>query len=249
MLSGYYTIASGILTRQREIDTIGNNLVNAQTPGYRTNRLVISSFEQELLTRKDANSDTVIGGSAATAAVVDEVVTNFADGSLTETGRVFDAAISGGGFFSIQGAAGETFLTRNGHFNMDEDGYLVLPSVGRVLGTNGPIRVGNSNFVIGETGQIYNSNGNYIGTLQISELPEGTIPEEMENGVFGYPAGTQLRASGNASVIHKSLELSNMDYNRELTLLLESQRAFQACSSALEVIDNLNKKAHQIAQV
>lgn len=62
MLSGFYTIASGILTRQREIDTIGNNLVNAQTPGYRSKRMVMSAFEQELMTRKDANSRTVIGG-------------------------------------------------------------------------------------------------------------------------------------------------------------------------------------------
>jgi len=249
MLSGYYTIASGVLTRQREIDTIGNNLVNAQTPGYRANRLIISSFEQELLNRKDAYSDTVIGASAATAAVVDEVATNFDSGSLSDTGRVFDAAISGGGFFSIQGAGGETFLTRNGHFDMDEDGYLILPEVGRVMGSNGPVQVGSSDFVIGQSGQIYNSDGNYIDTLRISELPEGTVPEELENGVFGYPAGTQLQAAGNPSVIHKSLELSNIDYNREMTLLLESQRAFQACSSALEIIDSLNKKAHQIAQV
>ena len=249
MLSGYYTIASGILTRQREIDTIGNNLVNAQTPGYRSNRLVISSFEQELITRKNAGAKTVVGGSGATATIVDDVVTNFDSGMLTQTGRVLDVAISGEGFFNIEGADGAVFLTRNGHFDLDDDGYLVLPSAGRVMGINGPIRTDGADLVIEESGRIYNSDGYYIDTLRVSTLPEGAVPAELENGLFGYPEGTQPQAAGNYSVIHKSLELSNIDYNREMTLLLESQRAFQACSSALEVIAGLNRKAHQIAQV
>lgn len=249
MLSGFYTIASGILTRQREIDTIGNNLVNAQTPGYRSKRMLMSAFEQELMTRKDANSQTVIGGSGATAAIVSDVVTNHESGELTNTDRVFDAAISGEGFFTVAGANGELFLTRNGHFNMDAEGYLVLPSVGRVQGMYGPIRVGNADFVIDDSGRIYNSNGAYIDTLRISALPEGTAPVELENGVYAAPQGAVLQNAQGYSIIHKSLELSNVDYNRELTLLLEAQRAFQACSSALSIIDRVNEKAHQIAQV
>jgi len=249
MLSGYYTIASGILTRQREIDTIGNNLVNAQTPGYRSKRTVISAFEQELMTRKDAGSRTVIGGSGATATIVDDVVTNHESGSLTQTDRVFDAAISGEGFFTIAGANGALFLTRNGNFNMDAEGYLVLPNVGRVQGQNGAIRVGNADFEIDESGRIYGSNGAYIDTLRISVLPEGTLPAELENGAYAAPEGVQLQAAQGYSIIHKSLELSNVDYNRELTLLLEAQRTFQACSSALTIIDRINEKAHQIAQV
>ena len=249
MLSGFYTIASGILTRQREIDTIGNNLVNAQTPGYRSKRMVMSAFEQELMTRKDANSRTVIGGSGATAVVVDDVVTNHEPGMLTKTDRVFDAAISGEGFFTVEGEGGELFLTRNGHFNMDAEGYLILPGVGRVQGQYGPIRVENADFEIDEYGRIINSYGGYIDTLRISVLPEGASPTELENGVYSSPEGTQLLAAQDYSIIHKSLELSNVDYNRELTLLLEAQRAFQACSSALSIIDEVNKKAHQIAQV
>ena len=38
MLTGFYTIASGLLTRQRELDVLGSNLVNSQTPGYRASR-------------------------------------------------------------------------------------------------------------------------------------------------------------------------------------------------------------------
>ena len=110
------------------------------------------------------------------------------------------------------------------------------------------IRVENADFEIDEYGRIINSYGGYIDTLRISVLPEEP-PTELENGVYSSPEGTQLLAAQDYSIIHKSLELSNVDYNRELTLLLEAQRAFQACSSALSIIDEVNKKAHQIAQV
>ena len=73
MLSGYYTIASGILANQRNIDTIGNNLVNIQTPGYRGERVINSSFEMELMTRRESTGNEVLGdGIGHVAAIVDE---------------------------------------------------------------------------------------------------------------------------------------------------------------------------------
>ena len=89
MLSGYYTIASGILTRQRELDVIGNNLVNVTTPGYRAEKMLISSFDQELLTRQEAYQTDALAESSSTAAVVDEVVSLFHNGTIKQTGRGF----------------------------------------------------------------------------------------------------------------------------------------------------------------
>ena len=54
MFSGYYTIASGLITNQRAIETIGNNVDNALTPGFRSERIVKSAFESELLSRLDS---------------------------------------------------------------------------------------------------------------------------------------------------------------------------------------------------
>ena len=65
MLSGFYTISSGLLTRQRELDVISNNLVNTQTPGFRGDRMLTTSFEQELLIRKEQGGKQAIGGSLA----------------------------------------------------------------------------------------------------------------------------------------------------------------------------------------
>ncbi|NLH00329.1 MAG: flagellar biosynthesis protein FlgG, partial [Clostridiales bacterium] len=71
MLSGFYTIASGIIVNQRNLETIGNNLTNIQTPGYRGERIVKSAFEQELMSRLEASGNTVLGdGIGATAVLV-----------------------------------------------------------------------------------------------------------------------------------------------------------------------------------
>ena len=51
MLAGFYTAASGILVQQRNINVIGNNMTNSQTVGYRSQRVMQSTFEHNFLTK------------------------------------------------------------------------------------------------------------------------------------------------------------------------------------------------------
>lgn len=244
MLAGYYTIASGMLTRQREIDVLGNNLINAQTPGYRADRLIISPFEQELLTRMEANGADVLGnGVAVTSAVVGDEVSLFNMGAIKDTGREMDMAIGGDGFYNIQGQGGTVYLTRNGRFDIDAEGYLILPDYGRVMGQNGPIQVRNAGFQVEENGDIYSSDGRYIEKLLVTVPPNGTTLEKLNNGMFQFPGGAQMPQAENIVIAQRSLELSNVDMNREMIYLIEAQRAFQACSSALQTVDAINRKA------
>lgn len=67
MLRGFYTAASGILSQQRTLDVLTNNIANVRTPGFRASRVVTSSFEQELLTRMEGNNSAVIGLQCAHA--------------------------------------------------------------------------------------------------------------------------------------------------------------------------------------
>lgn len=249
MLSGYYTIASGLLTRQREQEVIGNNLVNVQTAGYRADRLVISAFEQELLTRREGNRNTAMESArAATAAVADETVSLLHAGTVKETGRACDMAIDGTGFFQIEGADGAAYLTRSGAFELDEAGALILPGVGRVMGQNGAIVPGGEAFTVSAEGEVFGADGRYVDTLRLVVPAQGAAPEKLYNGMFRLPAGAQAQRA-DCTVRQNSLELSNVDLNGELTLLMESQRAFQACSSALQISDTLNRKATQIAAI
>ena len=51
MYQGFYNLASGMLTQNRNLNVIGNNMVNVQTPGYKNDTMVASTFSEELLYR------------------------------------------------------------------------------------------------------------------------------------------------------------------------------------------------------
>ena len=61
MATGFYTAASGMLMQQRSLNVIANNMANASTPGYKTERVVSTTFEQELLMRQEGFQKTFIG--------------------------------------------------------------------------------------------------------------------------------------------------------------------------------------------
>ncbi len=242
MLSSFYTAASGILTNQRELDIIGTNLTNIQTPGYKAERTVISAFEQELLTIQDAHKNEVLSQSMATSAIVDDVYTIYNTGIIEATGRTLDFAINGEGFFSVIDDEGNLSYTRNGGFQVDENQNLVLPGFGVVQGTNGNITINDINITVLEDGSIYNSQGVYVDTISIQVPSEGTEFEKLPNGMFSA-TGQMQDAGNNFTLIQGNLELSNVDMNLEMTKMIEAQRAFQSCSSALQIIDEMNSKA------
>lgn len=242
MSSNFYTLASGLLTRQREMDTIGNNLTNLKTPGYRADRVEISAFEKELLTRIEANG-TQSFSSGAVSAIIDKIYSDMTSGDISQTSRELDMAINGQGFFNILDGGNEVCLTKNGAFDMDNQGYLCLSGVGRVLGQNGPIYIGQSGIQVNQNGEVYSADGTYIDKLLITQPAENATLLKMGNGTFKLPNGANAPATVNFEVKQGYLEQSNVDLNQELTKLIESQRAFQACSSAMQIVDGINQRA------
>lgn len=246
MLRGYYSAASGILVQQRNLNVIGNNIANANTVGYRAQRVVQSNFDQELVSRYENGKYTKIGDASQTV-VVDTVDTNFNESSVYETENPFDMAIISEGFFNVAGEGGKTFLTRNGCFNIDAEGYLVLDGVGRVQGENGDIYVGGSDFMMDDQGYIFDINGNFAGKLKISVPAEDATTMKMQNGLF---ITDNVEDVENPKVINYGYERANVDMNDEYTRLMEAQAAFRACSTALSTIDAMNgKAASQIAAI
>lgn len=239
MLRGYYSAASGILVQQRNLNVIGNNITNASTVGYRAQRVIQSTFDQEVVSRYENGKYTTIGTGSQTN-VVDTVETNFNESSIYETENPFDMAIISEGFFNVSGDNGQTFLTRNGCFNIDAQGYLVLDGIGRVQGENGDIYIGGSDFSMDSLGNIYDINGNFAGKLRITIPAEEAQTIKMENGLFVTDNVTDVEVP---KVINYGYERSNVDMNDEYTRLIEAQAAFKACSTALSLIDQMNGKA------
>lgn len=241
MHSGFYTIASGLLTRQREIDTIGNNLANLQTPGYRSDRIVTSAFELGLLKQQEGGAERTLSEGGSPVTIVGDSVTVMTGGDFQSTGRTLDIAIGGDGFFNVQGQDGTTYLTRNGQFTVDAQGYLALAGMGRVLGQGGLLQVGSDQVTVDQAGNVYNAAGGLVGTLSITRQADNTVLEKMDNGAFTAPQGA---VNAQEYTIYQGiLERSNVDMNQEMTNFISAQRAFQTCSSALKIVDELDQQA------
>lgn len=138
MERGLYIAASGMLTEQVRQDLISNDLANASTPGYKSERVTTQSFG-EMLVRD--STGTSIGGLGL-GARIESQTTDLTPGPLRTTGEPLDLAVEGEGFFAVRGASG-TRYTRDGQFQVSSKGTLVTATGDEVLGPNGqPVRVG-----------------------------------------------------------------------------------------------------------
>ena len=244
MLRGFYTAASGMLNQQRTLDVLTNNVSNAKTPGFRASREVTTTFDHEMLTRMEGYNTGRIGVGSPVAKV-DEVLTKFNPNSLEETERPYDMALDGVGYFNIQGLDGETqYLTRNGSFDLDENNQLILPGLGQVMGQEGPIILTTSDFTVESDGSIYDATGALVEKILVTIPPEGAELKQAVNGMF-YTDNMEgnVAVDETTQVVQGWLERNNIDINQEYTMVMEAQRAFQACSTALQIIDEIDRKA------
>lgn len=232
------------MANQKSLDVIGNNLINSKTVGFRAQRATLSPFDQEMMTASDSMGQRVLGdGVGSPITVVGGVHTLMQPGLVESTGRGLDVAISGEGFFNIGSEDGKVFLTRNGGFDLDAQGYLTLPGAGRVLGERGYIRTEGPHVEITSDGAVIGADGEELGKIRVTVLAGDSVLERLDNGLF--TSDDALPVSGDYQLVTKSLEQSNVDMNLELTDLIAAQRAFQGCGAALSTIDAMNRKAAQ----
>ena len=171
MFQGFYDLASNMITQNRNLNIISNNMSNVSTPGYKMDRMMESTFRDEMLYRYDQDGRTEVG-TVSRMNVADERVTDYTEGGIRETGYPLDVGLTGDGFFVIETENGEVY-TRNGSFNLNNQGYLILPGMGRVMGTNGPIQVDTDDITIDSQGRITAAdNGRYFGTLDIVDFAD-----------------------------------------------------------------------------
>lgn len=140
MSSSFYSALSGMRAHQQWIDVIGNNLANQNTPGYKKSR---ASFSDSFSRNFRFASGPVAGrgginpmqvGNGVGIGSIDKT---FTQGSLTDTGRVFDLALEGGGFFALETPENRMF-SRVGAFGLDSAQNLVDQASGaHVLDPNG----------------------------------------------------------------------------------------------------------------
>ena len=123
---GFQQGLSGLNAAAKNLDTIGNNVANASTVGFK-------GFRAEFA---DLYANSLAGGGTGTVGIgtiVTGIVADFSQGNTITTSNPLDLAINGNGFFRLSNN-GTISYTRNGQFKLDKEGYLVNASSGRVQG-------------------------------------------------------------------------------------------------------------------
>ena len=142
-MSSLNSALSALRVSQRALQTIGNNIANASTPGFKEKRAEFSAVLGQSIT---AGSGFAQVGAGAR---VNDVGTIFTQGVFETTQRPTDLGIEGRGFFVLEGSFGRSY-TRSGIFGFDQNGFLVDPNNNRLQGYGIDPATGQSNSVLGD---------------------------------------------------------------------------------------------------
>lgn len=237
MVRGFYSLGSGMITQNRILTGISNNIANEDTPGYKKKIVSATTFGDMVIRRVDYQNTPIGTMSLITAA--DKTSTIHSEGNLKSTERNLDFAIQGEGFFAVQGTNGLTY-TRNGSFNVDDEGYLILKNQGRVLGDNGAIRVGTDDFTADSQGNL-SVNGQTVDKLAVFNFADYNNLKTSGEGMFTSTGGAARIQ--NPQILWKTIEGSNVDTAEEMTKAISVQRNLQSCSQAIKMYDQVMGKA------
>src|SRR4051812_49433124 len=126
MLRSMFSAISGLKAHQTKLDTVGNNIANVNTVGFKSSQTVFQDTLSQVLSNGSAPTET--GGTnpaqVGLGVKVAGIATHFSQGSTQSTHRSTDFMISGDGFFVTQ-SGNEQLYTRAGSFDFDGEGRLV----------------------------------------------------------------------------------------------------------------------------
>jgi len=238
MDAGIFSAVSGSMAAQTRLDALANNLANANTPGFKAERV---------LQRAEKAGEIAPPPTSVPTPVTREFVqTDFAQGPVSQSGNPLDVALAGEGFFVVKTERGER-LTRSGNFTIDAEGYLATSDGSRVQGTSGDISIPESPVVIASDGTV-RAGEQRVGQLRVVtvEKVDGLL---RENGTRFAP-GAQVPAdapAGSVRIIQGAIEGANLSPVEGLVALIETVRGFETYMRAAERLDQVTAKA--IAEV
>lgn len=214
----------GLETTDEKVKAMMNNIVNAQTPGFRRSELQINSFPAVLEKAKNKAGNQ----SSPMVPNVASVYQNKTHGALLRTGSPTDLAVAGDGYFVLQGPMGELF-TRDGRFTLDENGVLISVSGKHpVMGQGGSIAIIPGDPIeITQDGDV-KSDGVKVDTVKIVKFEDQNKLESVNNVLFKMPQDTDVpyTVDENPRVLQGYTEASNVNIMDEMMQLIYLQRIY-----------------------
>ncbi|WP_063682357.1 flagellar basal-body rod protein FlgG [Bradyrhizobium stylosanthis] len=253
-MQALHTAATGMAAQELNVQVISNNIANLRTTGFKKQTAAFQDLIYEHVRRVGAQASdqgTIVPVGVDIGGGVKTVGTprSMTQGTLSQTGNDLDLAMSGEGFFKILMPDGTYQYTRDGTFQMDNQGRVVTaqgnpvqPTItipnnasGLTVNEQGQVSVtlpgSSSNTVLGQIGvtRFINKAGlQPVGSNQFTETPSSGPPQDGTANSEGYGKITQ-----------GSLEQANVDVVSEMSDLIAAQRAYEMNAKVISAADQM----------
>jgi flagellar basal-body rod protein FlgG len=263
MIRALYSAASGMSAQQLNVDTIANNLANANTTAYKARR---TQF-QDLVYQNLVQPGTAAGQQAMVPAGLqvglgtkpssNEII--FSQGSFSETDNPLDLTISGAGFFQILQPSGQIAYTRDGSFQLNATGNIVT-AAGNLLDPAITIPAQAQAITIANDGTVsYTLPGQsatqVAGQIQLANFQNPAGMNGIGGNLYlptdasGQPSvGAPGSSVGVGTLMQGYQEQSNVSIVNEFINLIAAQRGYEANSKVVKAADEMYQQVNNIAQ-
>ncbi|MDN5848510.1 MAG: flagellar basal-body rod protein FlgG [Nitrococcus sp.] len=244
---------TGLDAQQTRMATVANNLANVNTTGFKKARAMFEDLVYQTVRQAGGQSSQSTrlpsGLMLGTGVRVTATQKAFTQGNIVQTGNALDLAINGQGFFQILQPNGTVAYTRDGSFQIDNQGQIVT-SDGLLLQPAIAIPANAQSITIGTDGTVSvqipgSATPTQVGNLQLTDFinPAGLKPIGrnlfVETGASGAPQTGTPGLNGLGSVQAGALESSNVNIAEELVNMIETQRGFETNTRAIQTADQM----------
>lgn len=249
-----WTAASGMAAQQLRVDTIGQNLANVNTTGYKKARLEF----QDLIYARLGPAEGVSAAAVPVAPRL-EVGTGvyvaasrrvFDRGMLRQTDGELDLAIDGPGFFRVRLPDGGEAYTRDGTFRRDGDGRLVTADGHPLVWDGGLLPATAGKVTVSADGLVSvrppdGSEPVLVGRIMLALFPDPGGLEAAGRNLWraavaaGNPLLVRPGDGGAGHLVQGALEGSNVQVMEEIMELIMAQRAYELNARAVRSADEM----------
>lgn len=260
MMKSLWISKTGMDAQQTQLDVISNNLANVGTTGFKRARVAFEDLLYQNVRQAGANSSqqTQLPTGLQVGTGVRSVATPrmFTQGNMQQTGNPLDLAVTGQGFFQITMPDGTTGYTRDGTFHVDANGGVVNNS-GFALNPAITIPANAQSITVGQDGTVSvtvpgQAAAQTVGTIQLANFtnPAGLEAKGMnlfvETSASGTASANTPGTNGLGMLNQGYLETSNVNVVEELVSMIQTQRAYEINSKAIQTSDQMLARLAQL---
>ena len=260
MINSLWISKTGMEAQQTQLDVISNNLANVSTNGFKKSHAVFEDLMYQNIRQAGANAaeQSTLPTGLQIGLGVRTVATSrsFSQGNLQQSGNNLDVAIQGNGFFQVTMPDGSTGYTRDGAFQVDNQGRMVNSSGFPVA--NGVTVPSNATSIIvsaeGAVSAVIPGTvaPQPIGNITLANFinPAGLDPNGQntyaETAASGQPNVAAAGSNGTGTLMQGFVETSNVNVVQELVTMIQTQRAYEMNSKAIQTSDQMLQKLGQL---